>query len=75
MTPKEDDNARLDARARKPQLENGRPLNAAERRQEKLARQVGGQSNFENDPRFLKRIAAARKSIRAGKGVRLEDVK
>ena len=28
---------------------------------------------LEHDPRFLKRIAAARKSIRAGKGVRLED--
>jgi prevent-host-death family protein len=28
---------------------------------------------LENDPRFLKRIAAARKNLRAGKGVRLED--
>jgi prevent-host-death family protein len=28
----------------------------------------------ENDPRFLDRIAAARASLRAGHGVRLEDV-
>ncbi|MGB3095273.1 MAG: type II toxin-antitoxin system Phd/YefM family antitoxin [Candidatus Deferrimicrobiaceae bacterium] len=27
-----------------------------------------------NDPRFLKRIEDARKSVRAGRGVRLEDV-
>lgn len=30
---------------------------------------------LENDPRFLERIASARKSLRDGKGVRLEDVK
>jgi len=30
---------------------------------------------LENDPRFLQRIAAARKSLRAGRGIRLEDVK
>jgi prevent-host-death family protein len=29
---------------------------------------------LENDPRFLKRIAAARQQLRAGQGVRLEDV-
>ena len=29
---------------------------------------------LENDPRFLKRIAAARQSLRSGRGVRLEDV-
>lgn len=29
---------------------------------------------LENDPRFLKRIAQARQSLRNGKGVRLEDV-
>jgi len=29
---------------------------------------------LENDPRFLKRIASARRSLRAGKGVRLEDL-
>ncbi len=29
---------------------------------------------LENDPRFLKRIEAARNSLRAGKGIRLEDV-
>jgi prevent-host-death family protein len=28
---------------------------------------------LENDPRFLKRIASARKSLRAGRGVPLED--
>jgi len=30
---------------------------------------------LENDPRFLRRIEKARKSIRAGHGVRLENVK
>jgi prevent-host-death family protein len=30
---------------------------------------------LENDPRFLRRIDDARKSLRAGRGVRLEDVK
>lgn len=30
---------------------------------------------LENDPRFLKRIEAARAALRAGKGVRLEDVR
>jgi prevent-host-death family protein len=29
---------------------------------------------LEHDPRFLERIARARESLRAGKGVRLEDV-
>ncbi len=29
---------------------------------------------LENDPRFLKRIESARKSLRAGRGIRLEDV-
>jgi hypothetical protein len=29
---------------------------------------------LEHDPRFLKRIQAARVSLRAGKGTRLEDV-
>jgi prevent-host-death family protein len=29
---------------------------------------------LEHDPRFLRRIAAARKSLGAGKGVRIEDV-
>lgn len=29
---------------------------------------------LENDPRFLKRIESARKSILAGKGIRLEDL-
>ena len=29
---------------------------------------------LENDPRFLKRIEFARNSLRAGKGVRLEDI-
>ncbi len=28
-----------------------------------------------NDPRFLQRIEAARQNLRAGKGVKLEDVK
>jgi prevent-host-death family protein len=29
---------------------------------------------LENDPRFLRRIEHARKSLRAGRGVRLEDL-
>ena len=29
---------------------------------------------LENDPRFLKRVAHARRSLRAGKGVKLEDL-
>jgi prevent-host-death family protein len=29
---------------------------------------------LENDPRFLRRIERARSSLRAGRGVRLEDV-
>jgi len=29
---------------------------------------------LENDPRFLKRIEAARQSLRSGRGIRLEDV-
>jgi prevent-host-death family protein len=30
---------------------------------------------LEHDERFLRRIEAARKSLRAGRGIRLEDVK
>jgi len=30
---------------------------------------------LENDPRFLNRVATARASLRAGRGVRLEDIK
>lgn len=29
---------------------------------------------LENDPRFLQRIESARRSLRSGKGIRLEDV-
>jgi len=29
---------------------------------------------LENDPRFLRRIEQARKSMRSGRGVRIEDV-
>jgi prevent-host-death family protein len=29
---------------------------------------------LENDPRFLKRIASARQSLRAGKGIAIEDL-
>lgn len=29
---------------------------------------------LEHDPRFLQRVAQARRSLRAGKGVRLEDL-
>jgi prevent-host-death family protein len=30
---------------------------------------------LENDPRFLRRIEKARKSLQAGRGIRLEDIK
>lgn len=30
---------------------------------------------LENDPRFLRRVEVARESLRAGRGIRLEDVK
>jgi len=30
---------------------------------------------LENDPRFLERIEAARRSLKSGRGVKLEDVK
>lgn len=30
---------------------------------------------IENDPRFLQRVEQARQSLRAGRGVKLEDVK
>ena len=30
---------------------------------------------LENDPRFLRRIEASRRSLAEGRGVRLEDVK
>ena len=30
---------------------------------------------LENDPRFLARVARARESLRAGRGIRLEDAK
>jgi len=30
---------------------------------------------LERDPRFIKRIARSRASLRAGRGIRLEDVK
>ena len=29
---------------------------------------------LENDPRFLRRIETARRSLRAGRGIRVEDV-
>jgi prevent-host-death family protein len=29
---------------------------------------------LERDPRFLRRVARARRSLRAGRGVRLEDI-
>jgi putative transcriptional regulator len=32
-------------------------------------------TRLENDPRFLRRVKHARKSLRAGRGVRLENVK
>jgi len=33
------------------------------------------EARLENDPRFLRRVENARKSLRAGRGIRLENVK
>ena len=56
----------MGGRIRKPQKMKDVPLSEA------------GDDEFEhrllNDPRFLKRIESARKSLRAGKGTRLDDV-
>jgi hypothetical protein len=38
------------------------------------AKQVPWDDRLENDPRFLRRIKQARASVRAGRGVRLEDI-
>ncbi len=32
-------------------------------------------ARLENDPRFLKRIEGARANLRAGRGIKLEDLK
>jgi hypothetical protein len=37
-------------------------------------KQVPRDDRVENDPRFLRRIEQARASLRAGRGVRLEDI-
>jgi hypothetical protein len=37
-------------------------------------KQVPWDDRLENDPRFLRRIEQARASLRAGRGVRLEDI-
>ena len=34
-----------------------------------------GRLRLENDQRFLRRVENARKSLRAGRGIRLEDMK
>lgn len=35
---------------------------------------TGSVTNSKNDPRFLRRIEQARESLRAGRGIRIEDV-
>ena len=35
---------------------------------------MGTKVKLENDPRFLRRIASARRSLKAGKGIRIEDL-
>jgi uncharacterized protein with HEPN domain len=40
-----------------------------------LIRNVRGKPNLESDKRFRDRIGRARRSLRAGRGVKLEDVK
>jgi hypothetical protein len=37
-------------------------------------KRVPWDDRLENDPRFLRRIEQARASLRAGRGVRLEDI-
>lgn len=37
-------------------------------------KQVPWDDRLENDPRFLHRIEQARASLRAGRGIRLEDI-
>jgi hypothetical protein len=37
-------------------------------------KQVPWDDRLENDPRFLRRIEQARASLRAGRGIRLEDI-
>jgi hypothetical protein len=37
-------------------------------------KQVPWDDRLENDPRFLRRIEQARASLRAGRGVRLDDI-
>jgi hypothetical protein len=37
-------------------------------------KEVPWDDRLENDPRFLRRIEQARASLRAGRGVRLEDL-
>ena len=37
-------------------------------------KQIPRDDRLENDPRFLRRIEQARASLRAGRGVRLEDI-
>jgi hypothetical protein len=45
---------------------------------QKQDRKIKGDDRFdyrlENDPKFLARITASRKSLREGKGVRIEDL-
>lgn len=36
--------------------------------------EIKDDDQLENDPRFLRRIEQARASVRAGRGVRLEDL-
>jgi hypothetical protein len=36
--------------------------------------EIKDDDRLENDPRFLRRIEQARASLRAGRGVRLEDI-
>jgi len=50
-----------------PQERRGRKSNARRLEHQATIR-------IENDPRFLARVEAARRSLRAGRGVKLEDV-
>jgi hypothetical protein len=37
-------------------------------------KQIPWDDQLENDPRFLRRIEQARAGLRAGRGIRLEDI-
>lgn len=47
----------------------------SKRRQSQRVKDESFDHRLEKDPRFLRRIAAARHSLRAGRGIKLENVR